>query len=79
MKATIMNDIDNVLMKTFEFTEEQINMIAHALRTTIRVNQKSVDDMYDICGVTDITRETGKRIVEGNLRLKTLLNYIEQA
>lgn len=77
MKATIMNDIDNVLMKTFEFTEEQINMIAHALRTTIRVNQKSVDDMYEVCGFTDITRETGKRVIEGNIRMKTLLNYIE--
>lgn len=64
-------------MKTFEFTEEQINMIAHALRTTIRVNQKSVDDMYEICCVTDITRETGKRVIEGNIRIITLLNYIE--
>ena len=64
-------------MKTFEFTEEQINMIVHALNTTIRVNQKAVDDMYDVCGFTDITRETGKRIVEGNIRIRTLLNYIE--
>ena len=63
-------------MKTFEFTEEQIKMLAHALLTTIRVNQKAVDDMYEICGVTDITRDTAKRVVEGNVRMKTLLNYI---
>lgn len=63
-------------MKTFEFTEEQIKMIAHAILTTIRVNQKAVDDMYEICGVTDITRDTAKRVVEGNLKMKTLLNYI---
>lgn len=63
-------------MKTFEFTEEQINMISHALLTTIRVNQKAVDDMYEICGVTDITRDTAKRVVEGNIKMKTLLNYI---
>lgn len=64
-------------MKTFEFTEEQIKMIVHALNTTIRVNQKAVDDMYEICGFTDITRETGKRVIEGNIKMKTLLNYIE--
>lgn len=63
-------------MKTFEFTQEQIKMIAHAILTTIRVNQKAVDDMYEICGVTDITRDTAKRVVEGNLKMKTLLNYI---
>ena len=63
-------------MKTFEFTEEQIKMIAHALLTTIRVNQKSVDDMYEICGLTDITRDTAKRVAEGNIKIKTLLNYI---
>lgn len=64
-------------MKTFEFTEEQIKMIVHALNTTIRVNQKAVDDMYEICGFTDITRETGKRVIEGNIKMRTLLNYIE--
>ena len=63
-------------MKTFEFSDEQIKMIAHAILTTIRVNQKAVDDMYEICGVTDITRDTAKRVVEGNLKMKTLLNYI---
>lgn len=63
-------------MKTFEFTEEQIKMIAHALLTTIRVNQKAVDDMYEICGVTDITRDTAKHVVEGNMKIRTLLNYI---
>lgn len=64
-------------MKTFEFTQEQIDMITHALRTTIRVNQKAVDDMYEVCGFTDITRETGKHVIEGNIKMRILLNYIE--
>lgn len=64
-------------MKTFEFTEEQISMIAHALRTTIRVNRKAVDDMYEICGITDLTKDTAKPIIEGNIKMKTLLNYLE--
>lgn len=63
-------------MKTLEFTEEQIKMITHALRTTIRVNQKVVDDIYEICGSTDIARDTAKHIVEGNIKIRTLLNYI---
>lgn len=32
--------------------------------------------MYEFCGVTDITRDTAKWIIEGNVKMKTLLDYI---
>lgn len=64
-------------MKTFELTEDSIKIIAHALRTTIRINQESVDRMYEVCGTTDDTRDVAERIIEGNVKMSTLLNYIE--
>lgn len=65
-------------MKTIELTEEQVKMIAHALKTTIRVNQESIDRMYEVCGENEYTKETAKNLVDGNVCLRTLLNYIEQ-
>lgn len=65
-------------MKTIELTEEQVNMVAHALKTTIRVNQESIDRMYEVCGENEYTKETAKPLVDGNICLRTLLNYIEQ-
>lgn len=65
-------------MKTIELTEEQVNMVAHALKTTIRVNQESIDRMYEVCGENEYTKETAKNLVDGNICLRTLLNYIEQ-
>lgn len=65
-------------MKKFELTEEQVNMVAHALKTTIRVNQESIDRMYEVCGENEHTKETAKNLVDGNICLRTLLNYIEQ-
>lgn len=65
-------------MKTIELTEEQVKMIAHALKTTLRVNQESIDKMYEVCGKNEYTKETAKNLVDGNVCLRTLLNYIEQ-
>ena len=65
-------------MKTFEFTEEQVKTIIHALNTTIRVNQEAIDRMYDVCGENKYTKETAHNIVVGNMCIRTLLNYIEQ-
>lgn len=64
-------------MKTIELTEEQVRMIAHALKTNIRVNQESIDRMYESCGENEYTRETAHNIVSGNMCLRTLLDYIE--
>lgn len=64
-------------MKTFEFTEDSIKIISHALRTTMRINQESVDRLYEVCGTTDETREVAERIIEGDVKMATLLNYIE--
>lgn len=65
-------------MKTIELTDEQVSAIVHALKTNIRVNQESIDRMYDVCGETEYTKETAKNIVNGNMCIRTLLNYIEQ-
>lgn len=64
--------------KTFKFTSEQVSAIVHALKTNIRVNQESIDIMYDVCGKNEYTKETAKNIINGNICLRTLLNYIEQ-
>lgn len=64
-------------MKAIELTEEQVKMIVHALETNIRVNKDSIR-MYEICGKNEHTRETVLNIVEDNMCLRTLLNYIEQ-
>ena len=64
-------------MKTLELTNEQIRMIVHALNTTIRVNQESVDGMYQVCGCNSDTQEVANRIIEGNISMRTLINYLE--
>lgn len=63
-------------MKTFEFTDEQIKMIAHCIRTTILTNQNSKEEMLRTCGETTYTKEIAKDIDGGVARMKTLLNYI---
>lgn len=65
-------------MKTIELTEEQVMMVVHALKTNIRVNQESIDRMYEVCGENEYTKETANNLKEGNVRVQTLLNYIEQ-
>lgn len=65
-------------MKIIELTDEQVSAIVHALKTNIRVNQESIDRMYDVCGETEYTKETAKNIVKSNMCIRTLLNYIEQ-
>lgn len=64
-------------MKTFELTEESIKIIAHALRTTIRVRKESIDRMYELFGNSDYKKRVTEHIVEGNVKMATLLNYIE--
>jgi hypothetical protein len=64
-------------MKTFELTEESIKIIAHALRTTIRVRMESIDRMYELFGNSDYTKAITEHIVEDNVKMATLLNYIE--
>lgn len=65
-------------MKEFEFTPEQIQSIAHCIRTTIRTNQEAVNNMLEVCGSNEYTIETAKNLTDANVRLTTLLNYIEQ-
>lgn len=65
-------------VKTIELTDEQLKTIVHALETNIRVNQEYIDRVYDVCGETEYTKETAKNIVNGNMCIRTLLNYIEQ-
>lgn len=65
-------------MKTFDLTEEQVQMIVHALRTNIRTNQESIETLFNMCGQNETTRETAVNLANGNIRIKTLLNYIEQ-
>lgn len=63
-------------MKTFEFTDEQIKMLAHCIRTTILTNQNSKEEMLRTCGETIYTQEISKDIDGSVVRLQTLLNYI---
>ena len=65
------------MMKTFELTEDSIKIIAHALRTTIRVRMESIDRMYELFGNSEYTKKITEHIVEGNVKMSTLLNYIE--
>lgn len=64
-------------MKTTELTEEQLMMVVHALKTNLRVNQESIDRMYEVCGENEYTKETVKNLEDGNVCIRTLLNYIE--
>lgn len=63
-------------MKTFEFTDEQIKLLAHCIRTTILTNQNSKEEMLRTCGETIYTKELAKDLDGGVVRLKTLLHYI---
>jgi hypothetical protein len=63
-------------MKTFEFTDEQVKMLAHCIRTTILTNQNSKEEMLRTCGETPYTKEISKDLDGSVVRLKTLLNYI---
>lgn len=65
-------------MKTIELTEDQIKMIANALKTNIRVNQEAAERMYNVCGDNKDTREIAGNILRGNVCIRILLNYIEQ-
>lgn len=63
-------------MKTFEFTDEQIKLLAHCIRTTILTNQNSKEEMLRTCGETIYTKEIAKDLDGSVVRLQTLLNYI---
>lgn len=65
-------------MKTIELTEEQVKMIAHALRNEIRINLESSSRIAENFGFSDeVSKITANKITERNLCIKTLLNYIE--
>lgn len=63
-------------MKTFEFTDEQIKLLAHCIRMTILMNRNSKDDMLRTCGETNYTKEIAKDLDGSVVRLTTMLNYI---
>lgn len=63
-------------MKTFEFTDEQIKMLANCIRITIVTKQNSQKEMLRIYGKTIYTQEISKYIDDSVVRLQTLLNYI---
>jgi hypothetical protein len=63
-------------MKTFEFTDEQIKMLAQCIRTTILTKQNSKEEMLKTYGETIYTQEIAKDIDGSVVRLQTLLNYI---
>lgn len=63
-------------MKTFEFTDEQIKLLAHCIRTTIFMNQNSKEEMLRNCGETSYTKEIARNLDGSIVRLNTLLNYI---
>jgi hypothetical protein len=64
------------VMKTFEFTDEQIKMLANCIRTTILTTQNSQQEMLRTCGETIYTKEIAKDLDGSVVRLTTLLNYI---
>ena len=63
-------------MKTFEFTDEQVKMLARCIRTTILTKQDSKEKMLKAYGETIYTNELSKDIDDDVVRLQTLLNYI---
>jgi hypothetical protein len=75
--VTVLFTILNVsVMKTFEFTDEQIQLLALGIRTVILNNRNSKEEMLKICGETIYTKEIAKDLDDGVVRLQTLLNYI---
>jgi hypothetical protein len=63
-------------MKTFEFTDEQIKLIAHCIRTTILMNRNSKEEMLRTCGETTYTKQIAEDLDGSVVRLTTMLNYI---
>ena len=63
-------------MKTFEFTDEQVQMLARCIRTTILTKQDSKEKMLKAHKETIYTKELSKDIDDDVVRLQTLLNYI---
>lgn len=65
-------------MKTIELTDEQVKMIARALRTEIRINWEAYSRIAENFGFSDeVSKITANKITERNVCIRTLLNYIE--
>ena len=66
-------------MKTIELTDEQVKMISHALRTEIRINWETSSRIVENFGYSEeVSKITANKIIERNVCIRTLLNYIEQ-
>lgn len=76
LKLLTVNNNSYEVMKTFEFTDEQIKLLAYCIRTTILTNQNSKEEMLRTCGETTYTKQIAKDLDGSVARLKTLLNYI---
>ena len=65
-------------MKTIELTEEQVKMITSALRTEIRINYEAYSRIAENFGYSEeVSKITANNIIERNVCIRTLLNYIE--
>lgn len=65
-------------MKTIELTEEQVKMIASALRTEIRINWEASIRIAENFGFSEeVSKITANKITERNVCIRTLVNYIE--
>lgn len=65
-------------MKTIELTDEQVKMIARALRTEIRINWEASNRIAENFGFSEeVSKITANKIAERNVCIKILLNYIE--
>ena len=63
-------------MKTFEFTDEQIKMLAHCIKVTINVNADAKDNLLKTCGDSEYSKEIIQDINTSVGKFQTLLNYI---
>ena len=59
--------------KAIQLTDEHLSMIIHALATTIRVNKESFENMREICGVTQESKEIEESMNCGILKMKKLM------
>lgn len=63
--------------KEIPLTDEQLKTIIHALATTVRINNESIDNMYAICGVTQETNEIAHNVNNGITKLNELMSYLQ--
>lgn len=63
---------------TIQLSVEEIKTICHALASTISNNDKSVKNMYDVCGDNIQTREIASNLLAGNMKMRDLIEYLQQ-